>query len=64
MKETVLWATKIGEPDSFEQVITSTSNPEYLEQAKAWAKANRFDRLRTKQLAKCKADFTGVIAPI
>jgi hypothetical protein len=43
-KVKVLWATKIGEPDYAEQLITEV--PERIEAAKQWALANGFDRLR------------------
>jgi len=44
MKETILWATKIGDPDYCEQLITN--NPEHIAKAKKWALANGYDRIR------------------
>lgn len=48
----VLWATKIGDPDWKEQIITETFNDEYLERAKVWAVENGFDRLRVLDYRK------------
>ena len=52
----VLWATKIGEPDYNEQLITE--NPSQIEDAKKWALANGFDRLRVLTIDNSKPDFT------
>ena len=48
MKTKVLWATKIGDADWMEQVITE--HTERIESASAWAKANGFDRLRVAEI--------------
>lgn len=40
----ILWATKIGDSDWEEQIITTNANR--IEAASAWAKSNGFDRLR------------------
>jgi hypothetical protein len=52
----ILWATKIGEPDYNEQLITE--NPEHIENAKKWALANGFDRIRVSSIDNSKPDFT------
>ena len=52
----VLWATKIGEPDYNEQLITENSSQ--IEDAKKWALANGFDRLRVLTIDNSKPDFT------
>ena len=54
--EAVLWATKIGEPDWNEQIITE--NASQIEDAKKWALANGFDRLRVSTIDNSKPDFT------
>jgi len=41
---TTLWGTRIGAEDWREELITD--NPALIEQAKAWAEANGFDRIR------------------
>jgi len=48
-KEIVLWATKIGEENWKEQIITTckTSEIEKLNKAMVWAVSNGFSRLRT-----------------
>ncbi len=46
--ETVLYGVKIGDEDWQEQIITT--NPKAIESAKAWAKANGFDRLRVAKI--------------
>ena len=62
MIETVLWATRIGEPDGDEHVITSTADPERIKAASAWALANGFDRLRTSTLdLSVPPDFAGTV---
>jgi hypothetical protein len=48
IEEVVLWATKIGEPDWEEKLITN--NPSKIEEAKKWALANGFDRLRVSKI--------------
>jgi hypothetical protein len=52
----ILWATKIGEPDYNEQLITE--NPEHIENAKKWALANGFDRIRVSSIDNSNPDFT------
>jgi GNAT superfamily N-acetyltransferase len=54
--EAVLWATKIGEPDYNEQLITEDSSQ--IEDAKKWALANGFDRIRVSRIDNSKPDFT------
>ena len=44
MKERILWATRIGEPDWKEELITDTQD--LIEPAMKWAKENGFDRIR------------------
>ena len=60
MKVKVLFATKKGEPDYMEQLITDKS--EAINEASKWALVNGFDRLRiaTIDLGK-KPDFTKTI---
>lgn len=55
----VLWATKIGDPDYMEQLITE--DPAKIEAATAWAKANGFDRLRTSVDDGSAPDFGKVV---
>lgn len=43
-KETILYATRVGQPDWCEEIITT--NESRIEQASAWALENGFDRLR------------------
>jgi hypothetical protein len=53
----VLWATKIGEPDYNEQLITENSSQ--IENAKKWAMENGFDRIRVSKIdMSSKPDFT------
>lgn len=48
----VLWATKIGEPDYMEQCITEqAADPQKLEAATEWAKAQGFDRFRVSEFS-------------
>lgn len=42
--ETILYGTKIGEPDYMEQIITADAAK--IAEATEWAKENGFDRLR------------------
>lgn len=44
----ILFATKIGEPDYMEQLITEDEAK--IEPAKAWATKNGFDRLRVAEI--------------
>lgn len=59
--EYVLWATKIGEPDWCENLITSTADKSHLERAADWAQNNGFDRLRVSEFNGEKPDFIGAI---
>ena len=52
--ETLLYATRIGQPSWTEELITNRA--EQIEAATVWAKANGFDRLRV-------ATFDGVSIP-
>jgi hypothetical protein len=57
IEEVVLWATKIGEPNWEEKLITN--NPSKIEEAKKWALANGFDRIRVAKINMSeKPDFT------
>jgi hypothetical protein len=60
MKESILYAVKVGEPDYMEQVITT--KPEHFAAAAEWARQNGFDRIRIAviDLAE-KPDFTQTI---
>lgn len=40
----ILWGTRTSAPDGHEEIITT--NEEHIEQAKMWALANGFNRLR------------------
>jgi DNA polymerase III sliding clamp (beta) subunit (PCNA family)/GNAT superfamily N-acetyltransferase len=52
----ILWATKIGEPDYNEQLITENSSQ--IENAKKWAIENGFDRIRVSTIdMSSKPDF-------
>ena len=54
--ETVLFAVRKGEPDYNEVLITN--NPDKIEDAKKWALANGFDRLRVSKIDMMeKPDF-------
>jgi hypothetical protein len=50
MQEITLWGTRIGDADWQEQVITSTTDPAHLANARAWAEANGFTRLRERAI--------------
>lgn len=55
-----LWATRKGEPDHMEQLITEQADK--IEAASVWAKANGFDRLRVSSFdGKTLPDFTKAI---
>lgn len=55
-RETVLFAVRKGEPDYNEVLITN--NPDRIEDAKKWALANGFDRLRVSTIdMREKPDF-------
>lgn len=55
--EQTLWAVKIGDEDWQEVVITSTNSAERMAKAKAWAKANGYDRFRVVAFNWEKPDF-------
>ena len=58
--EKILWGVKIGEPDYMEELITN--NSDQIEQAKVWAVANGFDRLRVAEInLNEKPDFAKTI---
>jgi len=60
--EYVLWATRKGDEDWQEELITATPDMQKLEKAKAWAKANGFDRLRVGNFREGEVpDFAGTI---
>ena len=60
MFQSVLYATKIGKPDWYEEIITDKK--ERIEQATAWALNNGFDRLRLAKINLSTApDFTEAI---
>jgi hypothetical protein len=51
--ELVLYGTKVGQPDWAEDILTN--NPAHLLQAKAWAEANGFNRLRVYKVDLSRA---------
>jgi hypothetical protein len=56
----VLWATKKGEEDWQEQLITEQEDK--IEQAARWAKENGFDRLRISNInLNERPDFAGTV---
>lgn len=58
--ETILYAVKQGDPDWAEQVITT--KPDQIEQAKAWAQANGFNRFRVAEIdLDLEPDFRNVL---
>lgn len=57
MKEKVLFATKIGDPNWKEDFITDKENE--IEAATAWCKANGYDRIRVAVIdLSTPPDFT------
>lgn len=50
MTETILWGTKIGDPDHMEEVLYQckgyVNKEELMQKGKEWADANGYDRLR------------------
>ena len=52
MKEIVLWATKVGDENWKEQIITTckTSEIEKIDKAMHWAKNNGFGRFRVNMV--------------
>lgn len=60
MKEKILWAVKIGDPDYMEQIITT--NESQFKEARAWAESNGFDRFRVAEIdLATPPDFTKTI---
>jgi hypothetical protein len=55
----ILWATKVGQPDWDEQLITQ--HEDQIEAAEKWAIANGFDRLRVAVIDDTPPDFVGTI---
>jgi len=55
-----LWATRIGDEDWQEELITE--HEDQIEAASEWAKANGFDRLRVADIDLSEPpDFTGAL---
>jgi len=54
----ILFATKKGEPDYAEQLVTEVESR--IPAASEWAKANGFDRLRVAEITDGAPDFTKV----
>lgn len=60
--EQVLYATRKGDPDWKEELITSTSDSARLAAAETWAREHGFDRLRVTTFDMSKPpDFVGAI---
>jgi hypothetical protein len=60
MKEKILFATRIGDEDWKEELITD--NEENIEAAKAWAIKNGFNRIRIAEIdLSIIPDFTKVL---
>ena len=57
--EKVLYGTRKGDPDWKERIITTHAS--LIPAAKAWAKANGFDRLRVMIVDDTPPDFVGAI---
>lgn len=55
----ILWATKKGNEDWQEELITEDETR--IEAAKKWAEANGFDRFRISEYKGEKPDFTKTI---
>ncbi len=60
-KEFILWATKVGEPNHMEEMITAQTDLAIIEKAKDWATQNGFDRLRVSGFNWEMPDFVGTI---
>ncbi len=64
--ETILYGTRIGEPDWKEDIIyggpAGKATDESIVRATEWATANGFDRLRVSQFDGSAPDFTAVLA--
>jgi len=62
MRETALWATPIGMPDSDEVLILgATTDTRRVLDARAWASAHGFDRLREQVIDGTLPDFVGAM---
>lgn len=63
--ETILYGTRVGEPDWREEIIyggPSDSMPEgAIDRAKDWATANGFDRLRVFEWDGSAPDFVKAV---
>jgi hypothetical protein len=57
-KEYTVWATKSGQPDYEEVLITTNTDLAHVEKAKVWAKANGFDRIRVSIFNWEKPNFS------
>lgn len=58
--DTILWGTRIGAPDWEEEIITTRADR--IEQAKQWAQANGFDRLRVATIdVDAPPDFAATV---
>ena len=57
----VLWGVKNGAPSWQEEVITETTNPDHIREARKWAEANGFDRFRVQTLDGERPDFVGAV---
>jgi hypothetical protein len=60
--EYILWATKKGNPEYMEQLITETTSLEHLSEAKSWAIQNGYEKLRVMEYNGEAPDFTQTIA--
>jgi len=59
--ESVVWATRSGDPEWKEQLITD--NQEHIQAATAWAKTNGFYNVRVSRIDLTrKPDFAACIA--
>jgi hypothetical protein len=60
MKVKILYATKIGEPEYAEQLITEVESR--IPDATRWATANGFDRIRVAEVdLEAKPDFAATV---
>lgn len=59
--ETILWATRIGNADWQEELITSSTDIAHVAKARAWALANGFDRLRESTYCGERPNFIGAV---
>lgn len=58
-KETILYATKIGEPDYMEQIITT--HKDRINEATEWAEQNGFDRIRVFEYDGSAPNFSEAV---